>query len=45
MIIEGGPKNDWDVPLKKKMHLVYDELDNKFYEVQKIKKWRVFLRQ
>ena len=45
IIIEGGPRDNWDVPLNKKMHLVYDELDNKFYEVQKIKKWRVFLRQ
>ena len=45
MIIEGGPRNNWDLPLNKKLHLVYNELDNNFYEFQKIKEWRVFLRQ
>ena len=45
IIIEGGPRNSWDLPLNKKLHLVYNELENNFYESQKIKEWRVFLRQ
>ena len=45
IIIEGGPRNDWDVPLNKKLYLVYYELSNSFYVSQKIKGWRIFLRQ
>jgi len=45
IIIEGGPRDNWDVPLNKKLHLVYDELNNSFYEFKKISRWRVFLRQ
>ena len=44
-IIEGGPRDNWDIPLKKKLYLVYEELDKKFYVSEKFKNWRIFLRQ
>ena len=44
IIIEGGKKNNWDVPLEKKLFLIYDELYKNFTVTQKISDWKVFLR-
>ncbi len=45
LIIEGGDKNNWDIPLEKKLHLVYQEIKDSFYEAHSIDEWKVFLRQ
>jgi len=45
IIIEGGPRDAWDIPLNKKLKLVYRELNDSFYEALRIREWRVFLRQ
>lgn len=45
IIIEGGPRDNWDVPLNRKLHLVYEELDKDFYLAQKINSWQIYLRQ
>jgi len=44
IIIEGGKKNNWDVPLEKKLFLIYDELNQKFTFSKQINDWKVFLR-
>ncbi len=44
IIIEGGKKNDWEIPLEKKLFLIYDELDKNFVITRKIGDWNVFLR-
>ena len=45
IIIEGGPKDNWDFPLKKKLFLVYENVDKEFYLHKSIKGWKVYLRQ
>lgn len=45
IIIEGGKKSDWEIPLEKKLSLIYGELDKNFLITQKIVDWNVFLRQ
>ena len=45
MIIEGGPKNNWDFPLEKKLFLVYENVDKDFYLHESIEGWKVYLRQ
>ena len=45
IIIEGGPKNNWDYPLEKKLFLVYENVDENFYLYRNIGDWRVYLRQ
>ena len=45
LIIEGGSKNNWDFPLKKKLFMVYENVDKDFYLHRSIEDWKVYLRQ
>ena len=43
MIIANGPKDDWDIPLSKKLFLVKEYIDDNFYKQQTIEKWDILL--
>ena len=45
LIIEGGPRNNWDIPLKRKLFMVYEYMDKEFYLIEEIQNWNIFLRK
>jgi len=44
VIISGGPKDWWDIPLSQKLFLVTEFVDKKYYKHEKIIHWDVFLK-
>ena len=45
LIIKGGRKNNWDLPLEKKLNLVNSYIDSNFLKKEELKYWELFLRK
>lgn len=45
LILEGGEKNNWDLPLKSKLPIIYKHVVDNFLEQKIDKNWRLFLRE
>jgi len=43
IIIANGPKDNWDIPLSKKLFLVKEYIDANFYKQQTIEKWDILI--
>ncbi|MDA7769744.1 hypothetical protein N8925_00375 [Candidatus Pelagibacter sp.] len=43
IIISGGQKNNWDMPLSKKMFVVQKYIDENYYLYKSINKWNILL--
>tara|TARA_B100001059_G_scaffold160878_1_gene160420 strand:+ start:32 stop:1027 length:996 start_codon:yes stop_codon:yes gene_type:complete len=44
IIISGGPKDWWDIPLSQKLFLVTEFVDKNYYKQMKIIHWDIFLK-
>ena len=44
IIISGGPKDWWDVPLSEKLFLIKEFVDKNYYKHEKIIHWEVYLK-
>ena len=45
LIIAGGPRDNWDLPLRIKLNILYDEVDQNFYNVYSFNDWIVYSRK
>ena len=45
LIIDGGKKNLWDYPLKEKLFLVNEYIDENFYISDSFEDWKILIRQ
>lgn len=45
LIIKGGKKNNWDLPIEKKLNLVNSYIDSNFLKNEELKYWGLFLRK
>ena len=44
LIIDGGPKNDWDFPLKEKLYLVDEYIATNFKKMESYQSWNILIR-
>tara|TARA_Y200000002_G_C22668783_1_gene659076 strand:- start:565 stop:2361 length:1797 start_codon:yes stop_codon:yes gene_type:complete len=45
IIIAGGPRDDWDLPLRIKLNRLYEEVDQNFVNIYSFNDWNVYLRK
>ena len=45
LIITGGPRDNWDFPLRIKLNKLYEEVDKNFENIYSLNDWRVYLRK
>lgn len=44
IIIKGGSKNNWEIPIEKKLYLVNNHIDNHFNKAFNISEWSIYIR-
>lgn len=44
LIIAGGDKNDWDLPLEKKINLVHDYININYQVLKKLYNWTIYIK-
>ena len=45
LIIAGGPKDNWDLPLRSKLNILYEAVDQDFNIIYSFDDWSVYLRK
>ena len=45
LIITGGPRDNWDFPLRIKLNKLYEEVDRNFENIYSFNDWHVYLRK
>ena len=45
LIIAGGPRDNWDFPLRIKFAKLYEEVDQNFENIYSFNYWRIYLRK
>ena len=45
LIITGGPRDNWDFPLRIKLSKLYEEVDRNFENIYSFNDWHVYLRK
>ena len=45
LIIAGGPRDNWDLPLRSKLNILYESVDQDFNIIYSFNDWSVYLRK
>tara|TARA_B100000886_G_scaffold118455_1_gene79648 strand:+ start:389 stop:541 length:153 start_codon:yes stop_codon:yes gene_type:complete len=45
LIITGGPRDNWDLPLRSKLNILYESVDQDFNIIYSFNDWSVYLRK